>query len=125
MHINKITERNILGQELRSCCKNPLTGFLRDGFCKTDSADYGVHVVCAIITKEFLEFTKERGNDLSTSNYLYGFPGLKEGDQWCLCAARWVEAWKAGVAPLINVEATNEKALEMIDKEILLQHRKN
>lgn len=120
MHINKITERNILGQELRSCCKNPLTVFLRDG-----CADYSVHVVCAIITKEFLEFTKELGNDLSTSNDLYGFPGLKEGDQCYLCAARSVEAWKAGVAPLINVEATNEKALEMIDKEILLQHRKN
>ena len=87
--MEKIIERNILGQELKSCCKKPMTGFFRDGFCRTGNTDHGVHVVCAIITEKFLKFTKSCGNDLSTPNSSYGFPGLKPGDKWCLCASRW------------------------------------
>ena len=121
--MEKITERNILGQELKSCCKKPMTGFFRDGFCRTGNADHGVHVVCAIITEKFLKFTKSCGNDLGTPNSSYGFPGLKSGDKWCLCASRWKEAWKAGVAPLVDIEATHEKALEIIEKELLLKYR--
>lgn len=121
--MEKITERNILGQELKSCCKKPMTGFFRDGFCRTGNTDHGVHVVCAIITEKFLKFTKSCGNDLSTPNSSYGFPGLKSGDKWCLCASRWKEAWKSGVAPLVDIEATHEKALEIIEKELLLKYR--
>ena len=121
--MEKITERNILGQELKSCCKKPMTGFFRDGFCRTGNTDHGVHVVCAIITEKFLKFTKSCGNDLSTPNSSYGFPGLKPGDKWCLCASRWKEAWKAGVAPLVDIEATHEKVLQIIDKELLLKYR--
>ena len=121
--MEKITERNILGQELKSCCKKPMTGFFRDGFCRTGNTDHGVHVVCAIITEKFLKFTESCGNDLSTPNNLYGFPGLKPGDKWCLCASRWKEAWKAGVAPLVDIEATHEKVLQIIDKESLLKYR--
>ncbi len=121
--MEKITERNILGQELKSCCKKPMTGFFRDGFCRTGNTDHGVHVVCAVITEKFLKFTKSCGNDLSTPNNSYGFPGLKPSDKWCLCASRWKEAWKAGVAPLVDIEATHKKALEIIEKELLLKYR--
>ena len=121
--MEKIIERNILGQELKSCCKKPMTGFFRDGFCRTGNTDHGVHVVCAIITEKFLKFTKSCGNDLSTPNSSYRFPGLKPGDKWCLCASRWKEAWKSGVAPLVDIEATHEKALQIIDKELLVKYR--
>jgi uncharacterized protein (DUF2237 family) len=123
--MKKIIEKNILGQELKVCCKSPITGFLRDGFCRTCSADHGTHVVCAMIAEKFLEFTKFCGNDLSTPNDLYGFPGLKQGDRWCLCASRWKEAWEASVAPLVDVEATHKKALQIIGKDLLLQYRIN
>ena len=99
-----------------------MTGFFRDGFCRTGNTDYGIHVVCAIVTEKFLNFTQSCGNDLSTPNSSYGFPGLKPGDKWCLCASRWKEAWKAGVAPLVDIEATHEKALKIIDKELLLKY---
>ena len=121
--MEKITERNILGQELKSCCKKLMTGFFRDGFCRTGNTDHGVHVVCAIITEKFLKFTKSCGNDLITPNSSCGFPGLKSGDKWCLCASKWKEAWKAGIAPLVDIEATHEKALQIIDKESLLKYR--
>ena len=121
--MEKIIESNILGQEMKSCCKKPMTGFFRDGFCRTGNTDHGVHVVCVVITEKFLKFTKSCGNDLSTPNSSYGFPGLKPGDKWCLCASRWKEAWKAGVAPLVDIEATHEKALEIIEKELLLKYR--
>ena len=114
--------KNILGSDLQACCTDPMTGFFRDGYCNTSQKDHGTHVVCAIVTKEFLAFTKSLGNDLSTPRPEYQFPGLKPGDGWCLCAMRWKEAHAAGVAPPIKPEATHEKALELIDKEALEQH---
>lgn len=111
--------KNILGTELQSCCTDPVTGFFRDGFCHTNHLDHGTHVVCAIMTDEFLDYTKSRGNDLSTPMPEYRFPGLKTGDGWCLCALRWKEAYEAGVAPPVKPEATHEKALEYIDLQSL------
>lgn len=111
--------RNVLGTELQSCCTDPVTGFYRDSYCNTGPMDQGNHVVCAVMTDEFLEFTRSRGNDLSTAKPAYQFPGLKAGDRWCLCALRWKEAHEAGFAPLIVPKATHEKMLEFIDKEIL------
>ena len=115
--------KNILGDDLHPCCTDPLTGFHRDGFCNTNHLDHGRHVVCAIVTEEFLSFTKSRGNDLSTPRPEYDFPGLKPGDGWCLCALRWLEAYHADLAPPIKVQATHEKALEYISKDILLAFR--
>ena len=111
--------KNILGGELESCCTDPMTGFLRDGYCNTNQMDQGTHVVCAIITEEFLAFTKSRGNDLITPRPEYQFPGLKAGDGWCLCALRWKEAFSAGVAPPIKPASTHEKVLEFINREDL------
>ena len=106
--------KNVLGETLEICCTNPVTGFYRDGFCQTGPRDFGKHVVCAQVTEEFLEFTKSLGNDLSTPMPAYQFPGLKPGDRWCLCAARWQEALEAGVAPPAILSATHEKALEVV-----------
>lgn len=114
--------KNILGEKLQSCCTNPMTGFLRDGYCNTNKMDQGSHLVCAIMTHEFLAFTKSQGNDLSTPRPEYEFPGLRAGDIWCLCALRWKQAYSAGVAPPLKPEATHEKALEYIDKSVLEQH---
>jgi len=97
-----------------------MTGFYRDGCCNTGPQDRGLHVVCAVVTEEFLAFSKGRGNDLSTPRPEYRFPGLEGGDQWCLCALRWKEAFEAGVAPGVRLEATHEKALEVIEFEDLL-----
>lgn len=104
--------KNVLGTELKKCCDAPRTGFYRNGFCQTGPQDHGTHVACATVTKEFLEFTKSRGNDLMTPRPEWNFPGLKPGDKWCLCALRWIEAKKAGVAPPLDLEATHEKMLE-------------
>jgi len=114
-------EKNVLGTELQACCYEPKTGFYRDGFCKTGPEDVGTHVVCAIMTAEFLEYTKLQGNDLSTPMPMYQFPGLKPGDKWCLCASRWKQAYKAGKAPEVVLEATHEKALQIVDFELLLE----
>jgi uncharacterized protein (DUF2237 family) len=114
--------KNIFGETLQSCCTKPLTGFYRDGFCRTDEEDSGRHVVCAIVTAEFLQFSKSKGNDLSTPRPEYSFPGLQPGDKWCLCALRWKEAFDAGCAPKVFLEATNEKALEYIDINDLVLH---
>ena len=111
--------KNILGTELQSCCTDPITGFLRDGYCRTNQMDLGTHVICAVVTDEFLEFTRSKGNDLSTPRPEYQFPGLTPGDGWCLCAMRWKEAHDAGVAPPLKPESTHEKALEFIDKSSL------
>ena len=111
--------KNILGTELQSCCTDPITGFLRDGYCRTNQMDLGTHVICAVVTDEFLEFTKSKGNDLSTPRPEYQFPGLTAGDGWCLCAIRWKEAYDAGAAPPLKPESTHEKALEIIDKSSL------
>jgi uncharacterized protein (DUF2237 family) len=105
--------KNVLGTELRCCCTAPVTGFYRDGFCQTGPMDHGSHTVCAQVTSEFLAFSKSRGNDLSTAIPAYQFPGLKAGDRWCLCVSRWQEAFLAGVAPLVMLEACHEKALEI------------
>ena len=106
--------KNVLGTDLRECCTNPMTGYYRDGYCRTGGQDFGVHVVCAQVTEEFLTFTKQQGNDLSTPIPAYDFPGLKPGDRWCLCAARWKEAQEAGVAPPVVLEATHVRALEIL-----------
>lgn len=107
-----IPAKNVLGTELKKCCASPKTGFYRNGYCHTGPEDQGTHVACATVTKEFLEFTRSRGNDLITPNPQWNFPGLKPGDKWCLCALRWLEAKKAGVAPKLDLEATHEKMLE-------------
>ncbi len=116
------TPKNVLGDALQPCCFEPLTGFYRDGFCKTGTADVGTHVVCALLTEEFLEYTKSKGNDLSSPNPYWRFPGLKAGDKWCLCIRRWLEAEKAGKAPKILLERTHEKALEYAPKALLLSY---
>jgi uncharacterized protein (DUF2237 family) len=115
--------KNVLGTELKACCFEPKTGFYRDGFCKTGEEDQGTHVICAMMTDEFLKFTKSKGNDLSTPIPEWQFPGLKAGDKWCLCILRWLEAEKAGKAPLIVLEATHEKALEYAEFEVLLDYK--
>ena len=113
--------KNVLGTPLQPCCTEPLTGFYRDGYCRTGQADRGSHVIAATVTQEFLAFTELRGNDLTTPRPEYNFPGLKAGDKWCLCALRWKEAYLAGVAPPVNLAATHEKALEYIPLHILQQ----
>jgi uncharacterized protein (DUF2237 family) len=103
--------RNVLGERLEDCSLNPMTGFFRDGCCNTSREDAGSHTVCAVMTKEFLEFSRSRGNDLSTPVPEFGFPGLRPGDRWCLCAPRWQEAMQAGHAPRVVLRATHEAAL--------------
>ncbi len=112
--------KNIFGEELIPCSLNPLTGFYRDGCCKTDEQDVGTHTVCAVMTDDFLKFTKGRGNDLQTPRPEYLFPGLKAGDKWCLCALRWREAFLAGCAPLVVLEATHETTLNYIPMDWLV-----
>lgn len=114
--------RNVLGGRLELCSSSPKTGFYRNGCCDTGSDDPGVHVVCARVTGDFLEFSRQKGNDLSTPVPEFGFPGLKPGDRWCLCAGRWLEALDAGVAPPIVLKATHEAALELIPFERLVEH---
>ncbi|GAA4016161.1 DUF2237 domain-containing protein [Actimicrobium antarcticum] len=111
--------RNVLGEPLVACSFNPLTGYFRDGCCKTNDEDSGTHVICAVMTAEFLAFSSERGNDLSTPQPQWRFPGLKPGDQWCLCALRWKEAFQAGMAPLVVLESTNDKALQIVKLDVL------
>jgi len=114
--------KNVLGTELQTCSTDPMTGFYRDGCCNTGAGDAGVHVVCVKVTADFLEFSKSRGNDLSTPMPMYEFPGLKPGDQWCLCAQRWQEAFEAGKAPQVALEATHMSALEFCDLPALQAH---
>jgi uncharacterized protein (DUF2237 family) len=106
--------KNVLGTELADCSRDPLTGFFRDGCCNTGAGDEGVHVVCARVTAEFLEFSRSQGNDLSTPMPQYGFAGLAPGDQWCLCASRWKDAFDAGAAPEVVLEATHAAMLEWV-----------
>ena len=113
---------NVLGTELEPCCFDPMTGFFRDGYCRTDERDVGRHVICAQLTDEFLEFTRLRGNDLSTPRPEYGFPGLKAGDGWCLCALRWKEAADEGVAPPVYLQRTESTALKVISLDQLKAH---
>ena len=113
---------NVLGGALQPCSVQPVTGVYRDGCCNTGPDDVGVHTVCVVTTETFLAFSKAHGNDLSTPMRQYGFPGLKPGDRWCVCAMRWLEAYKAGVAPPVYLEGTNETALQFVPLEILLEH---
>lgn len=113
---------NVEGGSLQSCSIDPLTGFYRNGCCDTGGDDVGVHVVCAVMTADFLEFSRSRGNDLSTPNPGFGFAGLVPGDRWCLCASRWQEALDGGVAPPVVLEATHVQALEWVDLEDLRSH---
>jgi hypothetical protein len=112
----------VLGGPLGECGSKPLTGFYRDGCCNTGRDDHGVHSVCALMTKEFLEFSLARGNDLSTPMPDFGFPGLKPGDRWCLCAARWREALKADCAPRVVLNSTHERTLDYVSLEDLKKH---
>ncbi len=114
--------RNVLGTALKECGMRPLTGFFRDGCCNTDGTDLGAHTVCAEMTAEFLAFSKNAGNDLSTPRPEFGFPGLAPGDRWCLCASRWVEALDADSAPRVVLEATHERTLEYVPLAILQRH---
>ena len=114
--------RNVLGTDLEPCSTDPLTGFYRDGCCNTGGEDVGVHVVCAEMTDEFLEFSASVGNDLSTPNPAFGFRGLRAGDQWCLCASRWVEALEAGAAPNVILASTHMAMLEYTTLDELRAH---
>ncbi|QED29903.1 DUF2237 domain-containing protein [Microvenator marinus] len=113
---------NVLGGPLKDCSHDPKTGFYRDGCCNTGPEDRGLHIICVRVTDEFLTFSKARGNDLSTPRPEFSFPGLKDGDQWCLCGLRWKEALNAEVAPPVLLEATHEKMLEIVTMEDLLAH---
>jgi hypothetical protein len=112
-------QKNVLGTDLQLASLDPITGFFRTGFCATDSNDHGVHVVAAVVTDEFLNYSLSKGNDLISAYPASGFPGLKAGNVWCLCAIRWKEALKAGFAPPVILEATNSKALEYVTLEEL------
>ena len=114
--------KNVFGEPLKPCCSDPLTGYFRDGFCKTAPSDFGQHSVCAIMTDVFLEFSRKTGNDLSIPNEQYMFPGLKPGDKWCLCVLRWKEALDADCAPKVELESTNEKALEYVSINELIKY---
>jgi len=111
---------NVFGEKLIPCSLEPLTGYYRNGCCDTSDSDTGTHTVCAVMTEDFLQFSKSQGNDLSTPRSEYQFPGLKPGDRWCLCAGRWAEAHQAGMAPLVVLEATHEKTLEWVSLETLV-----
>ena len=115
-------EKNVFGEPIKVCCSSPMTGYFRDGLCRTISQDTGTHTVCAVITDEFLKFSASQGNDLITPVHFYQFPGLKEGDRWCVCVTRWIEAEKAGKAPKIILEATHEKTLEYTSLDLLVQY---
>lgn len=116
------TARNVLGEPLLGCCSAPITGFYRDGFCHTGPDDAGLHGVCAVMTDAFLAFSATRGNDLSTPRPEFDFPGLDAGDRWCLCAARWAEAFEAEAAPRVVLTATHEAALEIVSLADLKSH---
>lgn len=119
--IEKEPSRNVFGEPLEPCSTAPMTGFYRDGCCETGPDDTGSHTVCAIVTEEFLRFSVSRGNDLVTPRPEFRFPGLKPGDRWCLCAARWEEARRAGVAPPVVLEATHEAALRVVELDDLVE----
>jgi uncharacterized protein (DUF2237 family) len=113
---------NVLGEPLKPCSFDPVTGFFRDGCCNTGPEDRGRHTVCARMTAEFLAFSRARGNDLSTPRPEFGFPGLRPGDRWCLCAARWVEALEAGAAPKVVLASTHRSVLRLVPLEVLQAH---
>lgn len=116
------SQLNVLGGPLLTCSDQPKTGFFRDGCCNTSEEDLGSHTVCVVLTADFLEFSKSRGNDLSTPRPEFGFPGLQPGQRWCLCAARWLEAYRACKAPHVSLNASNQSALEIVPLELLKQY---
>ena len=115
-------DKNVFGEPLKTCCTAPMTGYFRDGLCRTITEDTGTHTVCAVMTNDFLRFSVSRGNDLISPMPYFQFPGLKEGDKWCLCVSRWIEAEKAGKAPSLVLEATHEKTLEYAPLEMLVKY---
>lgn len=121
-HPQRQPARNVLGGLLAECSREPMTGFFRDGCCHTRADDFGMHTVCAVMTDDFLEFSKAAGNDLSTPRSEYQFPGLNAGDRWCLCAPRWVEAHQAGKAPKLILTATHEATLSLVSLEVLKRY---
>jgi uncharacterized protein (DUF2237 family) len=122
MAISKDTPVNVLGDTLEACSTAPMTGFFRDGACNTCAEDTGSHTVCAVMTAEFLAFSKYVGNDLSTPRPEFAFPGLKPGDRWCLCAGRFLQAADEGVAPKVNLSSTHRRALEIVPLDLLVEH---
>ncbi len=120
--MTKETDRNVLGEPIETCSLRPRTGYTRSGACETGPDDPGSHTVCAQVTAEFLEYSRSRGNDLITPHPEWDFPGLKPGDRWCLCAARWLEAQRAGVAPPVVLRATHQRALGTVPLELLKTH---
>jgi len=117
-----VQDRNVLGGELAACSMSPRTGFYRDGCCNTGAEDHGLHIVCAQVTREFLLFARQQGNDLISPAPAFGFPGLKPGDRWCVCAATWRQAYEAGVAPPVVLAATHEETLAVIPLHALKEH---
>lgn len=123
LHPNpEINQRNVLGNELASCCFAPITGYYRNGFCHTGARDTGQHTVCAKMTADFLSFSSSRGNDLTTPLPEYNFPGLQPGDYWCVCAMRWVEALNHDAAPPLKLEACHESLLQLVDLKTLMEY---
>jgi uncharacterized protein (DUF2237 family) len=122
MPITKDTPVNVLGEPLEPCSTAPMTGFFRDGACNTCAEDTGSHTVCAVMTAEFLAYSKYVGNDLSTPRPEFAFPGLKPGDRWCLCASRFLQAADEGVAPRVHVAATHRRALEIVPLDLIMEH---
>ena len=117
-----MTAKNVLGTDLKACGTDPVTGFYRDGCCNTGPEDVGSHTVCAVMTDAFLSYTASKGNDLASPRPQFGFPGLEPGDRWCLCAARWEEARRIGLAPPVDLEATHERALDVCSLSNLKAH---
>ena len=115
--------KNVLGKALHPCCNRSKTGWFRNGICETEPSDGGRHVICAHMSDEFLAFSQAMGNDLSSPRPEYSFPGLKSGDCWCICAARWQEALEAGIAPMVKLEACEQTALEIVDLQDLKDHQ--
>tara|TARA_Y100000994_G_C15496089_1_gene361471 strand:+ start:52 stop:420 length:369 start_codon:yes stop_codon:yes gene_type:complete len=115
-------DKNVFGDPLIACSEDPITGYFRDGCCNTDERDLGMHTVCVVTTKAFLEYSYEKGNDLITPMPHWDFPGLKPGDKWCLCALRFKQAMEDGCAPKVVLEATNEKTLDIVSMDELLEH---
>ncbi len=114
---------NVFGDPLQQCSCEPLTGWYRDGFCSTDTSDLGLHTVCSVMSRSFLSYSRAQGNDLITPIPEHSFPGLKEGDRWCLCASRWMQSYLDGMAPFVILESTNIKTLTIIDLDILEKYK--
>lgn len=121
--MNNTTALNVFDEPLQPCCYEPMTGYYRDGYCRTDETDTGLHVVCVRVTEEFLNYSFATGNDLTTPRPQWQFPGLKAGDCWCVCALRWLDAYNNGVAPPVRLESTNKKVLEVVGLEKLIEHQ--